>query len=294
MKFVITVHARYTETDGGLNCLLNLGKMLYERGHDARIYVPFEHLAGYEKNTIYSRYIRRRDINDEWIAIYIDSTLDNPTHLKRVIRYITYGSHWHSHYDPHEITYYHAPFSKDNNSQKFLTPSHWPTDLENRRVERIHESCFIVKKGQREVSVRNAIANPDTVGIRGTDLTGQQHEQLINTFNTTKYFYCYDPCSFLVIMALMCGCIVIQHPLDNYTADEWRRSIGLCGLNGIAYGAENIPAAEATIQYAPEDCMKFKKHNEESVDNFVRDMEELYKPCFNFDSTSPFSFFWKN
>jgi hypothetical protein len=95
-------------------------------------------------------------------------------------------------------------------------------------------------------------------------------------------------------MALMCGCIVIQHPLNNYTADEWRRSIGLCGLNGIAYGAENIPAAEATIQYAVEDCMKFKKHNEETIDNFVRDMEELYKPCFKFDPGAPFSFFWKN
>ena len=40
--------------------------------------------------------------------------------------------------------------------------------------------------------------------------------------------------------------------------------------------------------------MKFKKHNEESIDNFVRDMEELYKPCFKFDSAAPFSFFWKN
>ena len=92
-------------------------------------------------------------------------------------------------------------------------------------------------------------------------------------------------------MALACGCIVIQHPIPGCTAEEWRYTIGLQGLNGIAYGAENVAHGEATIADAPKDIAKLKQQSEESVDSFIRDLKignYTYEPCYKF-SDSPYS-----
>jgi hypothetical protein len=67
--------------------------------------------------------------------------------------------------------------------------------------------------------------------------------------------------------------------------------IGLQGINGIAYGYDNLAHAEATIGNAYNDCMKLKKQNEESIDNFIKDMETgnyTFEPCYKFNE-SPYS-----
>ena len=125
----------------------------------------------------------------------------------------------------------------------------------------------------------------------GTDLQYKSHDELIHTFNTTKYFYCFDPCSFLVIMALMCGCIVIQHPFLGLSADEWMYTVGLKSLNGIAYGYQNLAHAESTMPNAVSACLKFKEESESSVDKFIQDMKTgnyTIEPCYPFTG-SPYS-----
>jgi hypothetical protein len=302
MKFAIAVHNPYSETDGGLNCIINLGKMMNDMGHDARLFVAPHYNTNYENNTVCPYYIQPDEMEEDRIAVYIDCTLGNPLGAKKVVRYISYGSHWYPDYDANEIVYYHAPFCKNNPAPKILTPLSWPSGLENKGFHRINEQCHILKKGIRDPAIRAALSNPtgppDPRSAGSIDLSGMNHSQLIEMFNTTKYFYCFDPCCFLIIMSLMCGCIVIQFPIPGCNAEEWKYTIGLQGLNGIAYGAENLPHAEATIGLARDDCMKLKEQNQQSVINFCRDMETgnyTTEPCYKFND-SPYSLqhIWKD
>jgi len=304
MKFVIVAHNPFLETNGGLMCLLNLAKMLHDRGQDSKIWILPTADSGFENNTVYPHYIQLDEMTDEHIAIYIDCILDNPLNAKRIVRYITYGSHWYPNYDLNEITYYHAPFCKNNPAKKILTPLHWQLGLENRGLQRTHAQCHILKKGWMNPAVRAAIsdpnATPDPDSVGSIDLNGLSHQQIIEVFNTTRQFYCFDPCTFLVVMALMCGCVVIQFHIPGCSAEEWMYTIGLQGLNGIAYGdtPESRAHAYATIDKAQEDCMKLRRQNEESVDAFIRDMETgnyTTEPCYKFND-SPYSLqhLWKN
>jgi len=289
MKFVIATHIGFWERDGGLNCLIQLAKMLNERGQDVKLRVPPGQEEGYKRNKIYPHYFEGDAVDEDCIVIYIDCTLGNPLKAKKVVRYLTYGSHWYPNYEPNETIYYHAPFCKNNPAKQRLMPIHWPEGLENKGLERTNQACFMTKKGDRYRDVQELFANSQHP--YGSDLQYKSHDELIHTFNTTKYFYCFDPCSFLVIMALMCGCVVIQHPFLGLTADEWKYMVGLETLDGIAYGHENLAHAEATMPNAVSGCLKFKQKSESTVDKFIQDMETgnyTTEPCYRFND-SPYS-----
>jgi hypothetical protein len=236
------------------------------------------------------------EMDDDRIAIYIDVTLGNPLKAKKIVRYIMYGTQDHDSYDPGEITYYHAPFCKLHYPKQRLTISYWPPGLGNRGLTRTHVQCHIVRKGWLYSEIRATIMNghnpPDSRDNDSIDLRLiHDHARIIDMFNITTYFYCYDPCCFLVIMAIMCGCIVIQHPVPGYSAEEWMHATGLQSLNGIAYGRKNMAHAEATIGAAYEDCMKMKQIADASVDSFIRDMETgnyTTEPCYRFND-SPYA-----
>jgi hypothetical protein len=119
-------------------------------------------------------------------------------------------------------------------------------------------------------------------------------EEYIDVFNTTRFFFCYDPACFLIIMALMCGCIVIQDPMAGYSEEEWLRTcVGSTErLKGLAYGIGNLPYAMATIHEAPEQCRQLIERNNSSIDTFIQQMKDKTystEKCYNFDS-SPYSF----
>jgi hypothetical protein len=298
MKFAIVTHVKYKETDGGLNCLLTLAKALYDRGHDARVYIPPIYRCEEDKaNTIFARYIELDEMEPDRIAVYIDITIGNPLNAKRIVRWLSYGSHYYDSYDKNEIVYYYGPFCKNNKTTKILTPIHWPGGMENKGLPRMRTLCHVIRKGWGDLSIQhivNTIGIPAIPGVPvkdSLDVRWHSHQELIDTFNTTKYFYCYDPCSFLVVIAIACGCIVIQHPIYGCTAEEWKYTFGLQGLNGIAYGAENVAHGEATIADAPNDIAKLKKRCEDSIDSFIRDLETgnyTYEPCYKFND-SPYA-----
>ena len=291
MKFAIVTHAEFRKTDGGLICLINLARNLHKQGHDSKLYVPPEVNIGYEKNDIFPHYIEKEEMEDERVAIYIDCTLGNPLGAKKVVRYICYGSHWYPNYGLNEITYYHAPFCKNNPAKQRLMSMYWPPGMENKGLPRTRESCYIIKKGWRNPIVQKMFTETPASEIKGLLLEGQSHEQLIEIFNTTKYFYCYDPACFLTIMALMCGCIVIQYPVLGCTAEEWMHAVSFPSLNGFTYGYENLAHAEATIDKAPADCLRFKEETDATVNKFVNDIESgnyTQDPCYPFND-SPYS-----
>jgi hypothetical protein len=290
MKFVIQLHTgNFSEKDGGLTVLLNIAKSLHEHGQESWVRLP-DNSCGYENNRLYTNYFNEPHVDDDTTAIYIDCTTGNPLKARRVVRIITYGSHWYPNYDSNEIIYYHAPFCKNNRPNKTLCMVYLNPITKNLNLPR-SGSCYIVKKGVYDPKVREAFSNKVIPAI---DLNGKSIEDVVHILNTTKYFFCYDPCCFLIIMALMCGCIVIQHPVTGCNQEEWQYSIGcdfLGRFNGLAYGYDNIDWAEATIADAPDQCMKLINNTEEHIKSFIKDMETGnygYTPCYKFND-SPYA-----
>jgi hypothetical protein len=284
MKFVVYTPGAI-ETSGGHNVLFRLAKLLSERGHDSKIFV--NEMNG--RPTIYTNLARREDVTESTIVIYPEGVLGNPLQAKRIVRWILYGSNVYPHYQPNEIIYYFIPFAKDNPAKKRLTIVHHPEGIVNMGLPRINNACYAISKGAVYPDVRAIFSSPNHKHMNDINLEGKRHLHIIEIFNTTNYFYCYDPCSFLIQMALMCGCIVIQHPAVGCTADEWKYMLGMKSLNGIAYGLENLTRAKNTISLAYADCIDFKNEHEKTIDTFISDMETgnyTYEPCYPFNDTT--------
>jgi hypothetical protein len=277
MKFIVVVPS-CNETSGGCNVLFILAKKLSEYGHDSKVYV----VDRTNTSTIYTNYLNEFIADDDTFVICPEIIDGLSKDIKKIIRWILFGTNLYPRYHKHEIIYYINPYCKNNPAQKRLSVCHWPSGLENKNLPRINESCYIAKKGMYNPII-NAMFTNNTIPLKGLNLEGLNHEQLIQTFNTTKYFYCYDPCCFLVTMAVMCGCIVMQYPLIGYTAEEWKYAVNQPTLNGVSYGHDNFAQAEATIAYATADCLKFKEEQENSLKNFINDLETgnyTNEPCY--------------
>jgi len=284
MKFVVVV-PDCNETSGGCNVLFYLAKKLSEHGHNSKVFV----INKMYTSTIYTNYHKDDNIDLDTFVIAPEVVVGLSEKMK-IIRWILLGTNLYPNYHKHEIIYYFSPFCKNNLSNKRLSFYYWPPGLENKKLPRTNESCYIVKKGRYNPIINLMFIN-NKIPLKGLLLEGYNHEKLIEIFNTTKYFYCYDPCCFLVNIAVMCGCIVIQYPVIGYTAEEWKYAINLPSLNGISYGHENLSHAEATIGYALADQLKLKEENELSVKNFIKDLETgnyTNEPCYPFND-SPYA-----
>lgn len=292
MKFVVVI-CGISEMCGGVNVLCQLAKTLADRGHDSKIYL--KNKATSVHNTIYNNYHEQDTVDDETFVIYPEMDVGNSMNAKNVIRWVLYGAHMYEQYSPDEIIYYYAPFCKNNTMiRQQLNILYVPPGVTNQNRDRPNELCYIVKKGWQLPAIRRMGSRFQT--ISGTCLDHvTTHNELIEIFNTTTYFYCYDPCSFLVLFALMCGCIVYKEPVEGYTEEEWMYAMSFHNsgrLKGFAYGVENLQYARDTIQDAGESCRRIFENSDKTVDVFLHDIENgLYtkKPCYRFNEL-PYSF----
>jgi hypothetical protein len=224
---------------------------------------------------------------------------------KRVVPWISYGldKRFYDTFGDQDIIYYHAPFCKNNISTQRLFACFLSPEVKNWNIPRTIHSCYIVKKGrfylkninriQKDIFPHSTIFQSKLAfGLKRlnkpTCIDGDHRtaSDYIKLFNKTKYFFCYDPCSFLVNIALLCGCIVIQDPVDGYNETEWMYALGIpTKLKGFSYGVENIKYAEATIGDAYGPCMEFINKSDESITKFIYEME--YK-TYNLDKCYPY------
>ena len=289
MKFVI--HSPpWDGMSGGNNVLWNLGQILTEKGHDAKIWV--ENMNGQESNFIFRQCTDQIGFDEDTVVIYSEMIIGNPLCAKKIVRWVLYGAHMYDQYDPNEIIYYFAPFCQNHHPTKLLRIAYVPPGM-CRSTVRTNESCFALKKGHRSAWALTKFYESSPKGTN-IDLC-YNHPQCIEIFKNTTYFHCYDPCSFLVVMALMCGCIVIQHPyIEGQTREQWEHStfLEVGKIKGLAYGDEDLSYAEATIDQAPEQWKKYFEDSDSTVDRFINDMETgNYKiePCYKFNE-SPYAY----
>jgi hypothetical protein len=104
-------------------------------------------------------------------------------------------------------------------------------------------------------------------------------------FNKHKYFISYDPLTFLIIIATLCGCIAIVHQIENKNKQDWLKTTAIWPyleennldyINGVAYGKDDIFHACKTINLASkqwEDILKYNK--EKSLLSFINDIQNF-------------------
>ena len=120
------------------------------------------------------------------------------------------------------------------------------------------------------------------------DILGKSHTEVVEIFNRTKYFFCYDHCTFLIYIALLCGCVVIQQPIDGYTKEEWMYAVNIPPeLGGISYGEDDVVNAEKTINNASEVILRHIEVTKLTIENFVKDCERMSystEKCYEYNN----------
>jgi hypothetical protein len=289
MKFVI--YAPYSdELCGGLNVLCNLARKLSEKGNDVKIWSH----ADFSAYTLFPNYTDQIGFEEDTIVIYPEMILTNPIQAKRIVRWVLYGSHLYDHYQPDESIYYFDPFCQNHFPTKLLQCFNVPPNLCFPTEPRTEESCFVLKKGYKNTWARDKFYANHPTGLNLSSLS--HNSEIIEVLKKTKYFHCYDPASFIIVMALLCGCIVIQHPyIEGQTREQWEHSVGfgyIGKVKGLAYGDEDLSYAESTIHEAPEYIKKMFDFADTTLDSFIHDMESgnvKNEPCYKFNE-SPYSY----
>jgi hypothetical protein len=116
----------------------------------------------------------------------------------------------------------------------------------------------------------------------------REHKQLdyIDIFNKKEIFICYDPLTFLSIMAAMCGCISVVIKVDGIPSQlEWIQTTAVAQyakennidkLYGLAYGLDEINWARDTLPLVEEQWSKIKEFfKEKTIKPFLEDLKNI-------------------
>jgi hypothetical protein len=152
--------------------------------------------------------------------------------------------------------------------------------FKNKNYSRVKNStCFTIRKGNHMRKQIDFIHNKNSFEIKG-----QTHIEMLEIFNQYEKFVCYDPATFIMVMAALCGCISIVVPMPNISKIEWLKTTAayrylsnknIDGYYGIAYGIEDIKWAKSTIHLVEEQWKDIINYNNTFYETFIEDLNHL-------------------
>jgi nucleoside-diphosphate-sugar epimerase len=280
--------------DGGTVAQYNLAKLLEKFGQTVRIYSQTGILI---QNDIFNKYYANDfPIDDNCVVIYCEGTQGNPLNAKNVVRWMlselgkNVPTEWVHTWGKNELVYYfnsetrfELAKEKIGNVYKFLSCIYVNPRIENYNFSNRSGVCYTIRKSYWHTNGINIIHFSDSFEIT------REHtqDQCINILNKHQYFISYDPCSFLTIMAAMCGCLSVVHPIQGLTKQQWiqttaaseyAKSKGIDNLYGIAYGNEQSEYQYAfnTMHLVKEQWNDILKFNiEKTIIPFINDIQKF-------------------
>lgn len=287
-KKIIIGSPDFTFGSGGIVCLHYLAQILSRYGYDTYLY-PKQNMI----NPLFNKFYNDNIVNDNTPVIYPETYEGNILNAKNIIRWIlapigivakkeiiyTWNKQDLVYYfnDEEKIT---ANLDKKGNVYKMLSTLFLNPLTKNKNNSNRQECCFTIRKHQFHKSIRQIHPN-DSFEILG------HHDQIqcIDIFNNYKYFICYDPLCFLIVISAICGCIPIVYPIEGITKKEWMNKLAVAdyfkeknldNLFGIAYGVEDIEWAKSTIHLAEKQWKDIINFNiETNLKTFVEDLNHL-------------------
>lgn len=269
-KYIIWAYP-YRSNSGGIIVLHKLCHMLNELGEQAYLWPgegSFDDLPTCDK---YNTPIAKPEFVEDSIVIYPEIVNGNPINAKHVVRWILNTPGFISGdgiYDKNDFILY---FSKAFTGGKRTTGNFLQLFEMNNVIyqDYKHErsgSCFVRRRGRNRELIHNIAES-----VEITNTTPSQ--DLVDLFNSKKYFFSYDDATFLSLQAAMCGCISVVIPNANVTPEEWK-SLSPTRKYGVAYGFEDIDHAINTKD-------KVKEHLESLNDISVLMLQEFIEKTQN-------------
>ncbi len=280
IKIVIYTPMLY-EKCGGIKALFGLSQKINNLKHKY-IYAKIYCYDGSKYlNNYCNDFANPFEINDNTIVIYPEIISGNPLNAKHVIRWILLelgvelNERHYLNWNKTDFVYHWEP-----NTTKYVKQLSIPFidkvfEKYNNNVRT--KTCFLVKKGRlfHDLSNIKYIHPPDSVNIDNMTLI-----DIVKIFNNSHTFYCYDPNTFYILSATLCGCISVVYPIKNIDINHYYKNRimyidGFLFSSGIAYGnsTEQLIHAKSTINDAPNNINILLSKYDSSVNKFV---EEIY------------------
>lgn len=243
----IVIHSPpYDPKSGGIIVLHKLCDLLIQEGFDAGFYVEGDFLvnSSYKYKTFTKKNINLS--ND--IVVYPEIIFGNPIGAKNVVRYILNRGHVTlNRKDTWGKDDYWIYFSKRfyDNIQPLRLLNVLDSKIEHFKdynLPRTYEECFTYRKQANKIEESNIIHSKNAIEIYYTT----SDEDLIKIFNTCKKFYCYDPESYISVLASLCGCDSIIVPNKKFDRNKVINNSPCFSVGGVAYGENEINLARNT------------------------------------------------
>ena len=302
-NFVIGLHMPFNEGGGGCVVQCHLANLLKNRGFNVRVLTTWPIPLQLEPpNFIFTHAASDKpdDIDlssDDTIVIYSEGVTGNPFNGKNVVRWMLSELGKNVPYDrthswgKDEVVYYFNRESKHAREPEKMENIYKLFSLLyfNPKVKRTNYE----ERDQVIHTFRKALL-PDyheyIHDIHPNDSTwiefDNDHDKTISIFNNYKVIYCYDPLCWLAIMAPVCGCYSIVHPIAGQDKREWLSNTALDAymkenniedLYGVGYGLSECDYARLTCHLAKQqwDDMQYY-FNVTCLGRFLEDMNHFH------------------
>ena len=291
-NIIIYPHLPFNFSDGGTTVQYNLGKTLSDLGVDVKIFTSH----GKTYNSLFNNFTSDENYDkDETIVIYCEGIQGNPLNAKYVVRWMLSElgknvplEHVNTWAKNELVYYFNAEKKFETNPElvgtvyKTLTSLYINPLIKNYNNLSRSGYCHTFRKSFYHKNLR--YAHPPNASLEIT----REHKQVdyINIFNKKEIFICYDPLSFLSIIAAMCGCISVVIKSEYSPSQlEWIQTTAfsqyakenkIYKLYGVAYGLDEISWARDTLHLVEEQWIKIKEFCEKkTVKPFLEDLKSL-------------------
>lgn len=227
------------------------------------------------------------EINDNTIVIYPETISGNPLNCKKVVRWILLElgiempfDHFRN-WNINDLFYHWESTIEYNPIYKQLCCPWINPIFKNLNLER-NSTCYLIKKGRLIHKNITYIHPNDSICIDEKNLI-----EIVNIFNQSTFFYCYDPNTAYVTFALLCKCIPIIYPIENINKETYFKNRmfnrnNIIHNSGIAYGNDiyEIDRAIHSIGKAENEISELYNSYKDTVNDFLNDLETINKNNF--------------
>lgn len=205
------------------------------------------------------------------ISLYTQITWGNPFGTKHVARWILHDYDpeiWKT-YGDNEVFFNYGTFEIPKGiDQRPLTIFDYGLDFyKNYNNKERKGFAHILHKftpdwGKEFLKHFGSVEIPNHHGKQGLDY-------LVEEFNKYDYVMTFDPKTYLTTTATLCGAKgIILNPDQNKSPHQYRYENPI-QMYGVAYGLNDLPHADATIDLVRSNLRELEKKDQNSIDNFI-------------------------
>ena len=296
-KKLVIIYTRPLDiTCGGIVALHNLAKLINDLNDDnicAKLFV-YNGLTYY--NTFCGEFAKLDDINDNCTVVYPEIIKGNPLKAKNVVRWILLGlgkeipNEQFMHWGKKDLVYYYnyekkfdfvKNIKKNGTIFKSLNTVYINPNIKTYNFDTRDDYCHTFRKAH-DLKIPYEEFHPSN----SFEIT-REHNQMdcLIIFNRCKFFICYDPLTFLIVISVLCGCVAVVNKVDGLTKEEWLKTTtayefihkrGVDNLFGIAYGTGDIPFAVSTLHLAKQQWINIMNYSKDVLTlSFINDIKNI-------------------